>query len=130
MAGKQHWRVLVVDDYPAFRETVGRVLEADPRFTIVAEAASGEEAVALAGQMPLDLVLVDLHLPGMNGLATAAAIKASQAEVVVLLLSGDWSPAYERRARAVGVWARLAKQRFSLSEMCRVLDRPPGVFSS
>jgi DNA-binding NarL/FixJ family response regulator len=122
MAGEYRWRVLVVDDHAVFRETVRQVLASDAHFVVVAEAGSGEEAVALAGEISPDLVLMDMRLPGMNGLAAAAAIKASQPPVIILMLSGDWSPAHERKARAVGVQARLAKQSFSLNEIYRVLD--------
>jgi DNA-binding NarL/FixJ family response regulator len=104
-----------------FRETVRQVLAADSRFVVVAEAGSGEEAVALARQISVDLVLMDMRLPGMNGLIAAKAIKTSQSRATILMLSGDWSPAYERKARAVGVRARLAKQSFSLGEVYRVL---------
>ncbi|HXV43303.1 MAG TPA: response regulator transcription factor [Anaerolineae bacterium] len=122
MAGEWQWRVLMVDDHAPFRETVRHVLAADSQFVVVAEVGSGEEAIVLAQRVGPNLVLMDLRLPGMNGLAAAAMIKASQPQVIILMLSGDWSPAYERRARAVGVRARLAKQNFSLGELCRLLD--------
>jgi DNA-binding NarL/FixJ family response regulator len=96
MAEEWQWRVLVVDNHTAFRETVRHVLAADPQFVVVAEASSGEEAVAITRQISLDLVLMDIRLPGMNGLAAAAAIKANQPQVIILMLSCDWSPAYER----------------------------------
>jgi DNA-binding NarL/FixJ family response regulator len=118
----EQWRVMIVDDYEAMRETIRQVLAADPRFAIVAEAASGEEAIQLAHQTPLDLVLLDMRLPGINGLIAAEAIQIAQPRTVILILSSDWSPAYERRARAVGVRARLAKQSLSLSEIYRALD--------
>lgn len=121
MAREYRWRVLVVDDHAVFRETVRQVLATDAQFVVVAEAGSGEEAVAMAQQLNPDLVLMDMRLPGINGLAAAAAIKAGQPQVIILMLSGDWSPAYERKAKTVGIHARLAKQSFSLSEIQRVL---------
>ncbi len=121
MVGKWRWRVLLVDDHTIFRETVRYVLAGDSQFEVMAEAGDGEQAVALARQIELDLVLMDMRLPGINGLSAAKAIKACQPQVTILMLSGDWSPAYERRARAVGVQARLAKQNFSLNEIHRAL---------
>lgn len=115
------WRVLVVDDHPDFRETVRYVLADDSRFEVVAEAASGEEAVACAQRYPLDMVLMDLRLPGINGLVAAALIKLDQPEVIILMLSGDWSAAHDRRAKAAGIRARIAKQQFNLAEIYRVL---------
>jgi len=123
MTVEGRWRVMVVDDYAAMRETIQQVLATDPHFQVVAEAASGEEAIQITGQTPLDLVLLDMRLPGMNGLAAAEAIKVIQPEAVILILSSDWSPAYERRAGAIGVQARLAKQSLSLSEIYRALGR-------
>lgn len=125
MTGEGRWRVLVVDDHALFREAVRQVLATDSQFVVVAEAGSGEEAVALTRQINLDLVLMDMRLPGMNGLSAAGVIKANQPRITILMLSGDWSPAYERKARAVGVHARLAKQNFSLSEIYRVLGSVP-----
>lgn len=115
------WRVLVVDDHPDFRETVRYVLAGDPRFEVVAEAASGEEAVTCAQQHQLDMVLMDLRLPGINGLTAAATIKSDQPEIIILMLSGDWSAAHDRRAKAAGIRARIAKQQFNLAEIYRAL---------
>jgi DNA-binding NarL/FixJ family response regulator len=121
MAEREEWRVLVVDDYAAFRETVRQVFAPDSQFVIVGEAASGQEAVTTAAQTEPNLVLMDMRLPDMTGLAAAATIKDRQPQVMILILSSDWSPAYERRARAIGVTARLAKQNFSLAELRRVI---------
>ncbi|MCB0227067.1 MAG: response regulator transcription factor [Anaerolineae bacterium] len=115
------WRVLVVDDHPDFRETVRYVLAGDPRFEVVAEAASGEEAVTCAQQLQLDIVLMDLRLPGINGLTAAATIKSDRPEIIILMLSGDWSAAHDRRAKAAGIRARIAKQQFNLTEIYRAL---------
>ena len=115
------WRVLVVDDHPDFRETVRFVLAGDPRFEVVAEAASGEEAVTCAQQLQLDIVLMDLRLPGINGLTAAATIKSDRPEIIILMLSGDWSAAHDRRAKAAGIRARIAKQQFNLAEIYRAL---------
>ena len=122
MTERQQWHVLVVDDYAAFRETVREVLAPDGRFMIVGEAADGREAVAIADQTQPDLVLMDMRLPDMTGLTATETIKARQPHVTVVVLSSDWSAAYERRARAIGVKARLAKQNFSLAELCRILE--------
>lgn len=121
MTGKWQWRVLIVVNQPIFRATVHHVLAADARFMVVAEAGSGEEAVAIVQQVALDLILIDLRLPGMNGLAAAATIKAGCPQLIILILSGDWSPRYERQAKAVGVRARLAKQNLCLDQIYRVL---------
>lgn len=123
MAEERQWRVLVVDNHTAFRATIRHVLAAAPQFVIEAEAGSGEEAAAITRQISLDLVLMDIRLPGMNGFAAAAAIKANQPQMIILMLSCDWSPAYERKAKSVGIQARLAKQSFSLDKIYRALSQ-------
>ena len=114
---REQWRVLIVDEHPGFRESVRHVLDGDAQFLVVAEAISGEESIALAEQYQPDLVLMDLRLPGINGLTAAATIKLNQPEIIILMLSSDWSDAYERRARATGIRARIAKQQFNLDEI-------------
>lgn len=115
-------RVLVVIQNSVFRETVCYLLAADARFMIAAQAESGEAALALKEGLEIDLALVDIHLPGMGGFATATALKMTDPHLIILILSGEWSSAYERKAKAAGITARLAKQTFSLSELYRVLD--------
>jgi len=122
MTDNWQWRVLIVVNNPTFRETVRFVLTTDPRFIIVAETDSGEKAIVAAQQKIVDLVLVDIHLSDMNGFATAAALRGIHPKIIVLLLSGEWSAAYERRAKTVGIRARLAKQTFSLVEVYRALE--------
>lgn len=121
MMDKWPWRVLIVISQPTFRETVRFVLTADPRFIIIAEIDSGEKAVLVIQQTTVDLIFIDIHLPGMNGLATAAALQVTHPQSIILLLSGEWSPAYERQAKIAGVRARLAKQTFSLADVYRAL---------
>ncbi len=125
MTDNRQWRVLIVVNNPTFRETVRFVLTTDPRFIIVAETDSGEKAIVVTQQKAVDLVLIDIHLPGVNGLKTAATLQTIHPQSIILLLSGEWSSAYERQAKIAGVRARLAKQTFSLTEVYRALEQPP-----
>ena len=124
MVGGRQWRVLIVVRHPTFRETVRQVLSSDPRFVIVAETGRGDQAVIIVRQVELDLVLLDLHLPKIDSFSIAMAMKATQPLLTILMLSGDWSPAYERKAKAIGIQVRLAKQGFSLEALYRGLDYP------
>ncbi|MCB0213197.1 MAG: response regulator transcription factor [Anaerolineae bacterium] len=118
---REPWRVLIVDDHPGFRESVRFVLAEDPQFDVVAEAVSGEEAIVLVQQHQPTLVLMDLRMPGINGLIAATTIKSVQPGIIIIMLSSDWSEAHERRARAIGIHARIAKQQFNLIEIHRWL---------
>jgi DNA-binding NarL/FixJ family response regulator len=97
-------RVLVVDDNAPFRTAVGEMLTFDDRFVVVGSAASGEAALAWAASSPCDLVVMDVRMPGMGGLAASAALGELVPEVVVVLVSaGDFSEATTRHDGAVFV---------------------------
>jgi len=79
-------RVLVVDDHPLFRQGVVHSLGSDPGLTVVGETASGEEALKLARELLPDVVLLDISMPGWNGLVTAQKITtACPASMIVML---------------------------------------------
>jgi DNA-binding NarL/FixJ family response regulator len=67
--------VLIVDDHPSFRASARRMLEASG-YAVVGEAADGEAAIAAAGELDPDLVLLDVQLPDLDGFAVAARIAA------------------------------------------------------
>jgi DNA-binding NarL/FixJ family response regulator len=81
--------VLIVDDHPLTREALATLLT-QSGFTVAGEAADGETAVERAAQLAPDLILLDLSLPGMNGLEALPKLReaAPRAEVVVLTASG------------------------------------------
>ncbi len=79
-------RVLIVDDHPVVREGLRGMLSGEPGLEVVAEAGSGSEAVALARQHRPDVVLMDLRMPGGDGVqATAGVLAAVPATRVVVL---------------------------------------------
>jgi DNA-binding NarL/FixJ family response regulator len=82
-------RILIVDDHPITRAALSSLLEAQG-FSVAGEAADGAEAITLARQLLPDLVLLDLSMPGLNGLQALPRIReaAPAAEVVVLTASG------------------------------------------
>ncbi|GAA1765423.1 response regulator transcription factor [Luedemannella helvata] len=80
-------RVLLVDDHPAFRAGLRALLAATDDVSVVAEAASGEEALAVLPTVQPDVVLIDLAMPGMGGIAATERIVEAGPHVRVLVLS-------------------------------------------
>jgi len=83
--------VLVVDDHPLFRQGVVHTLGSVPDLTVVGEATSGEEALKLARELLPDVVLLDISMPGWNGLVTAERISTAcpASAIVMLTVSED-----------------------------------------
>ena len=79
-------RVLLADDHPLFRDGVASLL-ATRNYQIVGQAGSGAEAVQLAEKLRPDLILMDIHMPGINGLAATRLIKARQPEARIVILT-------------------------------------------
>jgi DNA-binding NarL/FixJ family response regulator len=79
--------VLIVDDQHPFRDVARTVISMTDGFVVAGEAASGEEAVEMAGARRPDLVLMDINLPGINGIEACRRIKAAHAATTVILLS-------------------------------------------
>jgi DNA-binding NarL/FixJ family response regulator len=80
-------RVLIVDDQAPFRRAMAAVVEATDGFVVVAEAASGEESLEAARAHGPDLVLMDVNLPGIDGLEATRRLRTAAEPPVVLLLS-------------------------------------------
>jgi DNA-binding NarL/FixJ family response regulator len=79
--------ILIVDDHPVFRFGLRALIGAEPDLQIVGEAANGAEALALASQHPVDLALMDINMPDMNGLDVTRRLRAVQPEARVLVIS-------------------------------------------
>ena len=80
-------RVLIADDHELIRDGFRRMLAYEEEFEVVGEASDGREAVELCQKLEPDLVLMDVRMPEMDGLAATRAIKANQPEVGVLVVS-------------------------------------------
>ncbi|HEX6344687.1 response regulator transcription factor [Umezawaea sp.] len=80
-------RVLIVDDQALFREALATLLEVQPEIEVVGEAGDGEQAVRLAADLRPDVVLMDLRMPVLDGIAATTRLRAEQPGVRVLALT-------------------------------------------
>jgi two-component system chemotaxis response regulator CheY len=110
--------VLLVDDVALLRTLVRRILEPDGRFEIVAEANDGDEAIARAAELQPDLILLDLMMPGRDGISAFREIRLVSPASRVVFLTG---PAGEPRSAQ---HADLCLQKgLSGAEMIAALER-------
>lgn len=101
-------RVLIADDHRLFAESLGLALDADPRLDVVGYAGDGREAVKLAVTLEPDVVLMDLDMPLVDGIAATRAI-CRYLPVRVAMLTASPRPEDALRARDAGVAAYLTK---------------------
>jgi DNA-binding NarL/FixJ family response regulator len=103
------------------------VVEATDDFEVVGEAESGEDSVTMAHELKPDLVLMDVNLPGLNGLdATRRILKDSNGVVVVLLLSTYEEEEYASKAAECGARAYIAKSRFDPDRLAQAWEAAQG----
>jgi two-component system invasion response regulator UvrY len=112
--------VVVIDDQIVFRQVAREVIEMTPGFEMVGEAPSGEQALATVGDLHPDLVLLDVRMPGMDGVETAARLCSADPDVVVVLISVDEAPYLPRGVSSSGAAELVRKQDFGSSLLRRV----------
>jgi DNA-binding NarL/FixJ family response regulator len=103
--------VLLVDDQPVMRSGLRMRLELEPDMAIIGEAGDGATALALARETHPDVVIMDIEMPGMDGIAATAAIRSAVPESAVVIHSLYDDVATQARARAAGAVAFVGKHR-------------------
>jgi DNA-binding NarL/FixJ family response regulator len=102
--------VLVVDDQVPFLVAARQLIESTPGFEVVGEATSGERAIGLAATLRPDLVLMDVRMPGLGGLAAARCITMARSAVAVVLVSADVRDVPADALAGCGALAVMSKQ--------------------
>jgi len=102
-------RVLVVDDSRTFAESVDRLLAEDPRIEVVGIAEDGDEAIGLAERLQPDLVLMDIEMPRLDGVAATRAIRERCPDARVVILTGRQERADEISSAGAGAVGFLRK---------------------
>jgi DNA-binding NarL/FixJ family response regulator len=115
-------RVLVVDDHPAFRRALTSALRMVKDIEVAGEAGGGLEAASRAIESGADLVLMDLSMPDLDGIAAMRRIHERKPDLPVVILTAHADPGVEKEAREAGASGFLAKGT-ALEELVLVLHK-------
>lgn len=97
MSNQEPATILLIDDHPMLRTGVKQLISMAPDITVVGEASNGEQGIELAESLDPDLILLDLNMPGMNGLETLDKLREKSSPVALwysasLTMKKMWSP--------------------------------------
>ncbi len=103
-------RVLIADDHEAVRKGVRSLLENQQELTVIGEATNGEEAVEQAYELKPDLVILDLSMPVMDGLAAAREIRKFAPQTPILIFTMHRIREFVETAKKIGLRGYVAKE--------------------
>jgi DNA-binding NarL/FixJ family response regulator len=105
--------VLIADDHRLFAEALEAILASEPEIEVVGRARNGEEAVEQALALHPDVILMDIAMPGVDGVEATKQIRRKEAGARVLMLTGSNSRTDVARAREAGAAAYVTKDRIA-----------------
>jgi DNA-binding NarL/FixJ family response regulator len=95
-------RVLIADDDPAFLRSLGELIDRQRELTVIGAAGDGLEAIELADELDPDAVVLDLHMPLLDGVSAAARLRRDHPSLCLIALTGDEAPELHRAVREAG----------------------------
>lgn len=117
-------RVLVVDDHALFAEALMLTLGIDDRIQVVGSASSGNEAVSLAEALNPDVVLMDIHMPSMDGIEATRHVRRVSPGTRVVMVTSTRSPELAAHAKVAGAERYLTKDTPAVRLIDAILDDP------
>lgn len=121
MLARQHKRILIADDDGMLRELLKAMLRSDGH-TVVGEAANGEQALSMTAELAPEVLLLDIHMPKMDGLACLDTLKVKHPDTTVIMISGDASLPSVKDALAKGARGYIVKP-FNASKVLDTIQR-------
>jgi DNA-binding NarL/FixJ family response regulator len=109
-------RVLIADDDPAFLQSLEQLIDGQPELSVAAVAGDGLAAIELAERLDPDAVVLDLHMPLLDGVTAAARLRRDHPSLCLIALTGDSAPELHSAVREAGADEVLLK-----SELVEVL---------
>jgi len=103
-------RTLIVDDSAAFRRCIQAFLESESEIEVVGEAISGMEAIVKSRELKPDLVLMDVRMPGMDGISAARQLREEMPEVKIIVMTSVDIQEYRDAAMANGASGFIVKE--------------------
>jgi pilus assembly protein CpaE len=119
-------RVLIVDDIPETRENLRKLLFFESDIEVVGAATSGEEGITMAGELKPDIVLMDINMPGIDGITASEAITRQVPSTQIVMMSVQGEADYLRRSMLAGAREFLIKP-FSSDELVSSIRRVYGL---
>jgi DNA-binding NarL/FixJ family response regulator len=101
-SGESSIRVLIADDDDGFRNALEELIDRQPELNVVGAAGDGLEAIELADRLRPDAVVLDLHMPLLDGVTAATRLRRDHPSLCLIALTGDEAPALHRAVRDAG----------------------------
>src|SRR5438874_7019653 len=120
-------RVLLAEDHETVREGIRLLLDAQPDMRVVAEAGDGSDTLVQAQALKPHVVVLDLTMPGMNGLSAAKTLHASLPSIAVIALTRHDDPAYVQELVAAGARGYVLKQSASTELLKAIRAAAAGI---
>jgi DNA-binding NarL/FixJ family response regulator len=115
-------RVLIADDHALFAKTLEAILSGTPGIVVAGFAADGREAIGLAVTLRPDVILMDLEMPHLDGIAATRRLRELAPAIPVIVLTASADPKFAQQAHEAGAKGYLTKDRIATALVSAVLD--------
>jgi two-component system, NarL family, response regulator DesR len=122
LQGNGNIRVLLADDDEGYATSLGRLIDEQPELTVVGIAHDGLQTVQLADELDPDAVVIDLHMPPLNGVSAIGRLRHGHPQLCLIAVTGDHDTTLHRAAADAGADAVLVKGEIIAALVERIRD--------